>query len=58
MEVKMTLLCFASQFGRKMSKLSLSESEYLLAISVKGQNILKISKVRPSPITKAMPIHV
>lgn len=58
MKVKMSLLCFANQMGRKISKLSICESEYFLAIKVKGQNILKINKVRPSPMTSAIQIHV
>lgn len=58
MEVKISLLCFAIQFGRKMSKLSFLESEYFLAVKVRGQNILKIKRVSPSPSTRAMPIQV
>ena len=57
MEVKISLLCLANQSGRKMSKLSFLESEYFRAINVKGQNILKINRVRPSPITRAIPIQ-
>jgi hypothetical protein len=54
-EVKINLLCFASHWGRKISKLSFSEFEYLRASSVSGQNILKISSVMPSAITNAIP---
>ena len=54
MEVKISLLCFASQLGRKISKLSLSESEYFRATRVRGHNILKMSRVNPSPMTRAM----
>ncbi len=54
----MILLYFASQFGKKISKLSFSESEYFLAINVRGQNILKMSRTSPSPITKTIPIQV
>lgn len=57
-EVNINLLFFASQFGRKMSKFSFSESEYFLAIIVRGQNIWNINKVNPSPITKATHIQV
>ena len=56
--VNMILLYLANQFGRKMSKLSFSESEYFLAIIVKGQNILKISNTMPSAITNPMAIQV
>jgi hypothetical protein len=56
--VNMILLYLANQFGRKISKLSFSESEYFLAKIVRGQNILKISNTRPSPITNPMAIHV
>jgi hypothetical protein len=41
-----------------MSKLSFLEFEYFRASTVKGQNILKISKVIPSPITRAIAIQV
>jgi len=41
-----------------MSKLSFSESEYFLAIKVSGQNILKARRIKPSPMTRAMPIQV
>jgi hypothetical protein len=41
-----------------MSKFSLSESEYLRASTVRGQNILKIKRTNPSPMTRAMEIHV
>lgn len=57
-EVNIILLFFANQFGRKMSKLSFSESEYLLATSVSGQNILNVNRVSPSPITNATHIQV
>jgi len=58
MEVKINLLYFANQLGRKISKLSFSESEYLRAIKVNGQNILKTNKTNPSPIINPMPIQV
>lgn len=51
MVVKISLLCFANQLGKKISKFSDSESEYLLANRVSGQNILKISNTNPSPNT-------
>jgi hypothetical protein len=54
----MILLLRASQLGKKISKLSLFESEYLLAKIVNGQNILKRSNTTPSPTTKPMEIHV
>jgi len=57
-EVKINLLYFANQLGRKISKLSFSESEYLRAIKVNGQNILKTNKTNPSPIINPMPIQV
>jgi hypothetical protein len=57
-EVNIILLFFANQFGRKMSKLSFSESEYLLATRVSGQNILNVTRVSPSPITNATHIQV
>jgi len=57
-EVKINLLYFANQLGRKISKLSFSESEYLRAINVNGQNILKTNKTKPSPIINPIPIHV
>jgi hypothetical protein len=44
--------------GRKMSKLSFSESEYFLAITVRGQNILKIRRTIPSPTINPIPIQV
>lgn len=47
----MSLLCRATQLGRKMSKLSFCESEYFRAISVMGQNTLKKSSTRPSAST-------
>ena len=56
--VKISLLFFANQFGKKISKFSFLESENFLATRVSGQNILKIKSVRPSPITKAIPIQV
>ena len=54
----MSLLYFASQLGRKMSKFSFVESEYFRAIKVSGQNILKISSTRPSPTTNPIAIQV
>lgn len=56
--VKISLLFFANQFGKKISKFSFLESENFLATRVSGQNILKIKSVRPSPTTKAIPIQV
>ncbi|GAB1454528.1 hypothetical protein MASR2M47_45840 [Draconibacterium sp.] len=58
MVVKMILLYRASQLGKKISKLALSESEYFLAMSVNGQNILKITNTSPSAIIKAMATQV
>jgi hypothetical protein len=58
MAVNIILLFRASQFGRKISKLSLFEFEYLLARMVSGQNILKRINTIPSPITNPMAIHV
>ena len=57
-EVKINLLYFANQLGRKISKLSFCESEYLRAINVNGQNILKTNKTKPSPIINPIPIQV
>ena len=57
-EVKISLLCFANQLGRKISKFSFEELEYLRAINVRGQNILKITKTNPSPKISAIPIQV
>lgn len=57
-EVKISLLCLANQLGRKISKFSLSELEYFLAINVSGQNILKANKTNPSPIINPIPIQV
>ncbi len=54
----MILLCRASQFGKKISKLSFSESEYFLAMSVSGQNILNRTKTAPSATIKTMAIQV
>tara|TARA_R110000851_G_C12798332_1_gene537172 strand:- start:214 stop:387 length:174 start_codon:yes stop_codon:yes gene_type:complete len=56
--VKINLLYFANQLGRKISKLSFSESEYFLAITVRGQNMLKTKRTMPSPTIKPMPIQV
>jgi hypothetical protein len=58
MEVKISLLCFANQLGRKISKLSFLESEYLRATKVRGQNILKTNNTTPSPIINPIPIQV
>ncbi len=44
--------------GKKISKLSFAESEYFLARTVIGQNILKSTNTNPSPIIKPMAIHV
>jgi hypothetical protein len=41
-----------------MSKLSFSESEYFLAIMVRGQNILNTKRTIPSPTISPMPIQV
>ena len=57
-EVKISLLYFANQLGRKISKLSLCESEYLRAINVNGQNILKTNKTNPSVIINPKPNQV
>jgi hypothetical protein len=43
--VYITLLYLANQLGRKISKLSLTESEYFRAINVRGQ-ILQVSALR------------
>lgn len=56
--VKINLLLSANQFGKKISKLSLVESEYFLAKTVNGQSILNKTKIIPSPITKPMEIQV
>jgi hypothetical protein len=56
--VKINLLFRANQLGKKISKLSLWEEEYLRAIIVKGQNILNVSSTSPSPIINAMAIQV
>ena len=58
MDVKISLLCFANQLGRKISKLSFLESEYLWASKVRGQNILKTNKTHPSPMINPIPIQV
>lgn len=52
------MLYFASQLGKKMSKFSFFESEYFLAIKVIGQNILKRSRIKPSPTTNPIEIQV
>jgi hypothetical protein len=54
----MSLLCFASQLGRKMSKLSFVESEYLWAIKVMGQDLLNINKTAPSSNIKPIQIQI
>jgi len=56
--VKMTLLCFANQLGKNISKFSFSELEYFLANNVSGQNILNSSNTRPSPNTRPIAIQV
>lgn len=56
-EVYISLVYFASQFGRYMSKLSSAESEYLRAISVNGQKNLKASNVNPSRRINPNPIQ-
>ncbi len=48
----------ASQLGKKISKLSLSESEYFRAKTVIGQNILKSTRTNPSPTINPMAIQV
>ena len=53
----MSLLYFANQLGRKISKLSFVELEYLRAIIVSGHTFLKIISTIPSPIIRAIPIH-
>ena len=53
----MRVLYLANQFGRKISKLSLVEAEYLRAIIVSGHCILKISKTIPSATIKLIPIQ-
>ena len=53
----MGLLYFANQLGRKISKLSFVESEYLRAIIVSGHIFLKIINTIPSPIISAIPIQ-
>ena len=53
----MSLLYFANQLGRKISKLSFVESEYLRAIIVSGQIFLKIISTIPSPIISDIPIQ-
>jgi hypothetical protein len=55
---KTILLFLANQLGRKISKLSLLESEYFLAKMVNGQNILKRTNIIPSPKTNPMAIQV
>ena len=52
----MSLLYLAIQLGRKMSKLSFVEPEYLRAINVMGQDRLKISSTIPS--SKMIPIQI
>ena len=53
----MSLLYFANQLGRKISKLSFVESEYLQTIIVSGHIFLKIINTIPSPIISAIPIQ-
>ena len=55
---KTILLFLANQLGRKISKLSLLESEYFLAKMVNGQNILKRTNTIASPKTNPMAIQV
>jgi hypothetical protein len=43
-----SLLYFANQLGKKISKLSLVEFEYLRAITVTGHILLQMIKIRPS----------
>lgn len=50
------LLYFANQTGRKMSKLSLTDLEYLAATNVSGHFPLKIFKTKPS--TRMTPIQI
>jgi hypothetical protein len=55
-----SLLYFANQSGRKISKLSLVESEYFRVINVTGQILLNTSKIRLSIKIRALhiiPIH-
>ena len=52
-----TLLYFASQFGRYMSKFSLFELEYLLAKKVKGQVHFRKINNRHSKIIIPIPIQ-
>ena len=57
--IENTILLFrASQFGRKISKLSFLESEYFRANMVNGQNILKRISTMPSPKTNPIAIQV
>lgn len=53
----MSLLYFANHSGRNMSKLSLVEFEYLLAITVSGHAILKATKIMPSTTKSESPIQ-
>jgi hypothetical protein len=53
--VYISLLYFANQLGKKMSKFSLVESEYLRAIMVSGHCILKDSSTIPSTTISAIP---
>ena len=55
--VYMSLLYFASQLGKKISKLSFGESEYFRAIRVIGQDLLKMSSTMPSDSTTPMEIQ-
>jgi len=54
----MSLLCLANQSGKKISKLSFWESEYLRASTVSGQDSLYNNKTRPSPMIKPIPTQV
>lgn len=56
--MKIILLYLANQFGKNISKLSIVESEYLLAIIVNGQTILKATNTAPSSSTKPIATHV
>ena len=56
--VKICLLYLASQLGKNISKLSLVELEYFLAIIVKGHLPLKIQITIPSIMTAKIAAHV
>jgi hypothetical protein len=55
--IYINLLCLANQLGRKMSKLSFVESEYLRAIDVMGHDLLNISSTTPSSNMIPIQIH-